>query len=900
MNWLQRLFQRQRLEEELDRELRYHVERRTLELMAEGMDAREAARRARLEFGGSDVIKEECRDARGTRWLEDLAQDVRHGLRVLGRSPAFTAVAILSLALGIGANTAAFSLIDAVLLKPLPVREPEQLRILNYAVTNDTPINSHSGYNNRDESGRRISSSFSYDGFRSLQSVHEFESVVGFTGNELIVRTGDANDTASAQFVSGNYFDGLGVQAVRGRALTEADDRPGAPAVAAITEYFWRQRLGLREDAIGQTIYVNQIPITIVGVLPRGFHGLTAGRAQDVFLPLSLMPQMKLDWLNTADPYTWFVQAFGRLRPGVSETAAAAAIQSVLTAQIATYAPEKPTPEIVLNPGSQGVSGLFLFGALPAIWMLTAASALVLIICCVNLANLLLGRGAARSREIAVRLSIGASRWRIMRHLLTESGLLVLAGSALGLMLAGPLLNLFLRYLSGQSTLSLDARLDERALLFTFAICVAAALFFGTLPAWKLARVPVVSALKENQGGGHLIARSPISRGLVVVQVALSMLLLTGAAMLARTFTNLSTSDLGFAADHLLLFHTDPARAGYEGPNVAAAFARIRESLEALPGVDSVALSQGSLLQGSSSTGSVHIPVVNNDNARAWFIYCSDSFTRTMGIPLIAGRALNFSDTASSERVAVVSEEFIRSNMPGVDPLGQIIYIKNGPSPGVPKTPPIRIVGIVRNAAYASIREETRPTMYLPYTQVDWRRGMTFLVRTRGNPLSLAGPVRAALASIDPELPVVGMRTQEEQVALSLGREQLLAWLSSGFGILAAALAAIGLYGVMAYTVSRRTQEFGIRLALGATHAHVQWITLRASVWMIGIGLAVGAGAALILTKYLESILYRVTSRDTTSFAAAAALMIAAGILAAWIPARRAARVDPMTALRQE
>lgn len=907
MNWLRRLFQWRRLEDELDRELRYHVDRRASELVAEGAEAQEAQRLARLEFGGSDSVKEACRDARGTRWLEDLVQDCRHGLRTLGRSPAFTTVAILSLALGIGANTAAFSLIDAVLLKPLPVREPEQLRILNFVKTDDSPVHSYSGYNSQDSAGRQISGSYSYGAFRAIQAqVHEFDSIIGFADMaDTIVRADDFSDIAATQFVSGNYFDGLGVKAAWGRTFTVADDDPSAPPVAVVTDQFWHRRFNRSPDVIGQTVHMNQVPVTIVGVLPPAFQGLRVGRAQAVFLPLSLVKQMKIGWIDTGDPFTWFVQAFGRLRPGVSEAAATASLRAVWERQIATYAPGKPVPEVILNPGAHGVSEFFRQFNLPAIWILSSAAILVLAICCVNLANLLLGRSAARSREIAVRLSMGASRWRIMRYLLTESGLLSLTGGGLGVLVAGPLLTLFLRYLGGPNGLSLDARLDWRALLFTLAICTGATLVFGTLPAWKTTRVDLTTALKEGHGGGRLTARNSFSRALVVVQVALSVVMLTGAAMLTRTFTNLAGSDLGFQADHLLLFQTDAQRAGYEGANIAAVYNRIRDNLEGLPGVTSVGMSHAGLLQGSSSNGTIYVPAAPDKAGQrkgTYYLYCSDSFLQTARIPLVAGRMLDAGDSAAGEQVAVVNEEFVRRNLGGVSPLGQIFYDDDFLIPGSPKGPPIRIVGVVRNATYANIREQIHPTAYLPYVYRDPKYGLTltFLIRTSVESLSLAGPVRAAVTAIDPDLPVTGMRTQEEQLALSLGREQLLAWLSSGFGILAAALAAIGLYGVMAYTVSRRTQEFGIRLALGATNAHVQWITLRASVWMIGIGLAIGSAAALLLTKYLTSILYGVSPKDTTSFVAAAALMIAAGVLAAWIPARRAAQVDPMTALREE
>ncbi len=885
--------------EDFSNEIASHIEQEALRLMERGVPQVQAWAEARRTFGNTTTAVERFYEASRWVWLDAFWRDVRQSARNLWRSPAFSAIAILSLALGIGVNTAAFSLVDAVLLKTLPVRDPEQLRVINFLRTDEAPIRSHSGFNYKDDSGRFRGSSFSYNGFLALQKAPELESVVGFAGTVLSVVVGESTDSANGQFVSGNFFQGLGVTALRGRALEPSDEQPGAPAVAVVTYRFWERRMGLDPNAIGKTVSMNRIPVAIVGILPAGFQGLVVGGAQEVFLPLAQFPRYDKQTDLSAN-FRWWVMAFGRVKPGVSDAAVEGSLSNALAAQTETYAPGKRATGIVVSPGAYGVNSFFRRTNMRYVWALTATASLILLICCVNLANLLLSRSAHRGREIAVRLSIGASRWGVVRHLLTESALLAVTGGLLGVVIARPVLAVLMRFLAGQETLSLDARVDERALLFAFGVSLATALLFGTLPALRASRVDVYPTLKDGSAGGRNTARTPISRILVVTQVALSMLMLIGAGLLTRTFVRLMSTDLGFKTDHLLTFQVDPTRSGYEGPRARQVLATLRQQFESLPGVSSVALSHLGLIQGSSTTSDdLYIPDAAKPG-NAWMLFCSDSFLSTMKIPLLAGRDLEPGDTTGAEMVAVVNETFVKHNLQGQYPLGKLFYDGPGPNGGRPDSPPIRIVGVVRDAHYTGIRDEVPPTVYMPYLQQPRLRQMTFIVGTPADPDSLVAPVRAAVASVDRALPVTQMQSQQETIAQSVSREQILAMLASGFGILAAALAAIGLYGVMAYTVSRRTSEFGIRMALGATRVNVQWLTLRGSLWMVGIGLILGIGAGLALMKFLQSFLYQVEPTDAVSFAGAAALMVIAGALAAWLPARRASNVDPLSALRHE
>ena len=668
--------------------------------------------------------------------------------------------------------------------------------------------------------------------------------------------------------------------------------------MAVLTYRYWEKRFALDPGVIGRTIAVNQRPVTVVGVMKPAFQGLYPWQSVEIFVPITTVAGMRHPWFSLNEPNNWWVQIFGRLRPGASDHAAAGAVKATLGHAIEQFQKNAEAPTVLLQPGARGV-GMFRESVAGSLAILGAVVVLILLIACTNLANLLVARSAARGREIAVRLSIGAGVGRLIRQLLTESLLLAGAGGVLGVALARPLLQVMLRFVGAgrYNTPALDARIDLRTLAFTAGASLAAGLLFGMLPAWRATRVNLAPVLK----GAETARSSPrlrMSGLLVSVQVGLSVLLLVGAGLFVRTLQRLSAVDLGFHTERVLTFQTDPSRNGYAGRQLADLYQRLRENIAAIAGVESVGLSQHGLMQGVESDTSVHTPGFGPTDRKgdAQLLRCSASFLSTMQIPLLLGRDLTLPDERTGQAVSVVNQSFVDRFFPGVNPLGRTFYL--GEQPGAEM---LAVVGVVKDAHYTSVRDKAQPTVYFPYTkQLTGLHQMTFAIRTVLPPLSIAGAVRRVVAATDRAIPVAEMKTEDQQIAESIATERLFAGLVSAFGGIAALLAAIGLYGVMAYAVARRTVEIGIRLALGARRATVQWMVLRQSLWMVLLGLAIGIPAALALTRFVQNKLYGIQPTDPASFAAAAVLITMVGAVAAWIPARRAARVDPIQALRNE
>jgi macrolide transport system ATP-binding/permease protein len=891
---LQAVWKRRQLERDLEDELAFHLAMREEKNRQAGVT--ESARRS---FGNPELVKEDLRDQWTFRAVENFWRDLRYAARMLRQSPGFTLVAVLSLAIGIGGNTAIFSVVDAILLKSLPVRDPDQLRVVLSNVR--PPVDSFDGYSTNNSGW----SSFPYPVYEQfVHDVPEFLEVMGFAGTDVTVIAGAQSHYAASVLVTGNFFSGLGVTALGGRILTPEDDHTGAAPVVVISYRYWERHLGLEPEAVGRTIFMNGRPVTIVGILPRAFVGVRPGGAPDLYLPMALVGAAGNKWYRLEDANTAWVQIIGRLRPGTSDQQTMAGLGVVMQrASVAaerTHGKQGAPWRPVLQNGARGIQ-LLRDEATPALLVLSSVVGLVLLIACANLANLLLARGVARRREIAVRLSIGAGRWRLMRQLLTESLLLAGLGAGIGLALAAPLSKFVVGVAGGGDTI--DAHLDGLALLFTGAAALATALLFGLLPAIRATRVDLTPALKEGSGGAlGSDPRLRVSRLLIAGQVALSTLLLTGAGLFVRTLANITSIDPGFQTQRLLLFDVDGLHSGYEGERLLGLYERIREKVAAIPGVRAVTLSNHALISGTVSNDGVSIPgyhATNGQQPVAYLMRVGNDFLTSMEIPIVQGRDLDSRDRLKAPRVAVVNETFVRMYFAGQSAMGRIFQFGNGKH--LELEPTFEVVGVCKDAKYSDLKDKTPPTVYLSYLQEpNHVMGMTFEVRTAMPPMAIAGAVQKAVATIDRNVPVADMRTQEEQIRETFAGERMFAGVVSSFGAIAALLAAIGLYGVTAYAVTRRTNEIGIRLALGAGRGDVQWMVLRESLWMVAAGLVIGIPAALALTKLVQQALYGIRPNDPVSFFTAGVLMVAVAAVAAWIPARRAARVDPMRALRFE
>jgi predicted permease len=905
-SWMRGTLRRARLERRLDEELRFHIDSYADDLRREGVAPAEAQRRARAEFGGVEARKEECRDALGLRLVDELVADARYACRQLRRSPIFAAVAVLSLALGIGANSAIFSLMEAAIWKPLPVHEPERLALFSWVSGPRALMNSSWGNWSRTITGGRASTSFSYPIFEALQHQQPiFESVFAFKplGRVTAIVDGEA-ELVQAQLVSGNFYSGVGVAPIAGRAITSADDvRGGSETVAVISDGYWVRRFGRSPAAVGAQIRVNQIAVTIVGVNPPGFTDIEPGQHPDVFMPLKTQP-LVLPWRYSRtgslldDPDYWWVLVMGRLKPGVTHAQAQSALDVAVQQAVKATLPgrtDRDQPQVRVLPGSRGQDNLREQFAGP-LFVLAALVAVVLLIACANVANLLLARALDRRRELGLRLALGAGRWRIARQLLSEGLALGVSGGALGLVLAywtrdaipGLLLP---SWASGDR--ELNAAFDVRVMLLTAAVTIATTVLSSLAPIWQSMRVDINTALKD---GGRAMTITPAAqRGkwLVVFQVCLSVLLFIGAGLFVRSLSNLRSVELGFQPERVLLFAIDPPRARYLGSARKALFERLDAAIGAIPGVDAASLSQIPLLAGGSSQTRVgpdgRTPEPKDE---AWVNDVGRRFFETMRIPILIGRSFDEHDHETSPPVVVVNRRFVKEFFPNQNPIGRII--RNNDLL-------YEIVGICGDTAYGRINAPMPPTFYRHFTQAGEQPGaMTFAVRTGANETAVINGVRAAVRAIDKDLPVFDVRTQSQQIDAMLSRARLFVALTSAFGILALVLASIGIYGLMAHAVSRRTNEIGIRLALGAERRDVLAMILRETSSLAALGAALGVVAAAAVSRPIRTMLFGVSPADPVTLAGAVAAMMLVALLAGWLPARKASRLDPMAALRHE
>ena len=854
----------------------------------------------------------------GTLW-----QDLRYGARMLGKAPGFTAIAVLSLALGIGANTALFSVVDAVLLKKLPVKEPDRLVLFRWTSGPNFSPGSHHGNATRDESGRLVKSSFAYQTYARFRAQSgPLSDVFAFGDMPLDVSADGRADVVNGQAVSGNYYAALGVPALVGRTITDEDDRAAAPPVAVVSYRYWQRRFSGDRAVVGRQINLNNVAFTVVGVTPRGFDGtMQVGSSPDVSIPIAWEPQVHGERSLMAGAGAWWLRLMGRLKPGATPEQARASLELILqqtalehrAARVArganTLKPLGPEdyPRLVAYPGSQGETNRRQYYQKP-LYILLGVVGLVLLIACANVANLLLARSAAREKEIAVRLAIGAGRRRLIRQLLTESLLLAGLGGALGVLLAFWIKDglLAVGEWGGQSMAALEPRLDLRVLGFTLALSLVTGLLFGIVPAWRATRVDLTPALKDSARSSGSAARSLFTKSLVVAQVALSLLLMVGAGLFLRTLVNLQRVALGFDESNLLVFTIEPGLIGYKGERLVNLYQQMSERIEGVPGVRGVTFSAEPLLAQSESDRRLYLPgapVAPDGKAQSsgdvYIHQVRENFLKTMGIPVLAGRDLTPHDDAHAPTVAVVNQTFARRFFHGENPVGKRFSFDNPDEVGL-----IEIVGLAGDAKYATQRDEVPPTAYLPWLQESsiLRLG-TFEVRTSGDPISYVTAVRQAAREIDAGLPLKDVKTQVEQGDETLALERLFAKLLSLFGLLAMALASVGLYGVLAWSVAQRTKEIGIRMALGASARDVLRMVLRQGMALTLAGVVVGLAGAYALTKYLVSLtsmLYGVQPFDPLTFTLIALLLTLVALCACYLPARRATRVDPMVALRYE
>jgi predicted permease len=845
-------------------------------------------------------------------------QDLRYGIRMMLKSRAVTAVAVLSLALGIGANTALFSLVDAVLLKTLPVKEPEQLVLFRWL--SGPELMSHMVSGEIDDvpgTGLQTGVSFSYQTFEQFRARNQTLShIFGFAPLEqLSVSINGRAEIASGQVVSGGYYAGLGVQPRLGRTITESDDRPSATPVAVISHRYWERRFGYDPGVIGKTVNINNSVFTIIGVAPPEFHGaLQVGDDPDLSIPLTMEPLVRAggrSYARVDDPLAWWVHIMGRPKPGVSAAQVGASLEGVLQGTVsdawqAAAAREgnnneaRKPPSLRVTPGSQGLTDLRRDYVQP-LRILMVVVGLVLLIACANVANLLLARAASRQKELAVRLALGAGRRRLVRQLLTESVLLALTGGALGVLFAqwGKDALLVLRPGGGKS-LELDLSLDLRVLGFTLLVSLLTGILFGLAPAWRATRVDLNQSLKETGRTGSGVSRSLLGKSLVIAQVAISLVLLVGSGLFVLTLRNLQNVNAGFNRENLLFFRVDPRLNGYDGARTNALYQQMVERIEAIPGVRAVSHSETSLLGGGGWATIITVQGRRESNPADGF-YLRWNFFKTMEMPILRGRSLTPQDDANAPRVAVVNETLARRVFPNEDPLGKRFVIGRLESDAVPSPDRlIEIVGIVRDAKYRDLRQETPPAIFLLAIQNSAVRRMTFEVRTTGQPTAMISAIRETVRQLDPNLPLFEFTTQNAQAETTLAQERLFARLTTFFGLLALLLAGIGLYGVMAYSVEQRKREIAIRMALGAQKHEVLKLIVRQGMWLVILGAGAGSIVALNLTHLVASQLFGVKATDPLTFLGVALLLVGVALAACWIPARRATQTDPIEALRCE
>ena len=912
------IFRRERAEQQLDDEIRSFVEMSVADRIREGVPAAEARRRALADIGGVERVKESVRTGRHGALLDDVVRDVRYAFRVFARQPTFAAVIVGTLALGIGANTAIFSIIDGLVLKTLPIDHPERLVQLVSALPSDQRSWTYPIWEQVQREADRFDGAFAWTGFDA----------------EFDLSTGGESRFVNGVWASAGAFDVLGVKPALGRLFEPTDDIRGGGShgpVVAISYAFWQSYFGGAADVIGRRLTIQRVPLTIVGVTPPGFFGVAPGRAFDVVVPLGAEPLLRGDESRLDRRTSWWLQVFVRLKAGQSREAAEAVMHTlqprIREATLPPSGPGRPADRYLADPftfvdAARGISGLRDYYS-RALLILMVVVGLLLLIACANIANLLLARATSRNHEWSVRLALGASRGRLARQLLIESLVLALMGAAAGLVVAQWGGHVLVSQLATDDV-SLELLLDGRVLAFATLAAIVAALVFGVAPTCRAARRAPVDAMKEREPGAGASGHTPMAGGLVVTQVALSLVLLVAAGLFLRSFNGLTRGPLGFERGRVLLAEIDTRRADVAPSARRATFERIHERVLAVPGVEQAAVSitaplgamwsrridvSGSPLRGSDAPdvgpegfGYTDSPIPVS-SPLAMFNGITPGWLRAFGTPLLAGRDISKDDDEGAPRIALVNVAFARKFLDGANPVGHTIRPVRDPESAA-----IQIVGLVGDAVYRDLREPTLPTAYVPLAQAVDRSLLedptetapalvTLSVRAAaGHPSSLTKSVAAAISEIDPTL-ALSFESLDDRVSATLTRERLLAFLSAAFGFLALVMASVGLYGVTSYAVSLRRTEIGIRMALGATRASVVRLVLGRVVLLVGCGIVAGLAAAAWVSRFIATLLHGYAPGDPVTLIASAATLALVGTFAGWLPAYSASRVDPSRVL---
>jgi predicted permease len=892
------LFRRSHVERELTDELRGFVETLTDQHVRAGMSPDAARRAALVEVGGIEQVKEQVRDVRTGALIEQLLQDLRYALRVLRKSPAFTAVAVLSLGIGIGANTAIFSVIDAVLLKSLPIRDPGSLVIVQRL--------------SRGPDGKTGARAMPYPSFARVRAENHVMTAMAASagaGNITLAVNGAAERLPHGVLVvTGDFFPVLGIVPYRGRLLGPDDDRTlGAHPVAVLSYGYWQTRFGGDESIVGRTVRINDAAFTIVGITPAKFFGLLVGDTPDVYAPMMMDSVIFRARSGVISPNNGFLTVIGRLKPGVTRAQAGAELGPLyVRARIETSGGVVDERSLKLYEGTSidvqaGGGGLgFMrnqYG--PSLRILMAMVALLLLIACGNIANLLLARASARRREIAVRVSLGAGRARLIRQLLTESVLLGVAGGALGLGFAQWGNKLLIGVISSGVWPVIDLSPDGRILAFTAAVAIGTGLLFGIAPALGATRVEISPALKNAARGTIGVPHARLGRAMVVAQIGLSLVLIAGTGLFVRSLSELRSVDMGFDRERVLLVRLDPRRDGYSAERAAAFYRELLERAKRIGGVREAALAEMTPMEGSRNSIKFSVPgyiPADSERMNVFVVNVSPEYFTVLGATLRSGRV--FDRAGGDVPVPLVvnaafSERYLREG--GV--LGRSVSLVG---PDESKRDEAEVVGVVRNLRLDNLRDSVPPAVFRPFFDGQAVGRAHLLLRTASAPVAIAAQARALVREMDPRLEVLTVRTLVEQVDNTLLGPRLVATISTFFGLVALALAAIGLYGVLSYAVSRRTSELGLRMALGASPGSVRWMVLRQTAGMVAIGIAVGVPLIVVLGRLVQGFLFGLRPTDPLTLAVAIGVLAAVAAVAGFLPAQRAARVDPIVALRSD